>query len=86
MFYERDTIRPMRELEHEVPAKHQHERPVEDQDESIEFTPGEARALKALYGNLRHRDARLYVASDHEATMVLGALGKLVTGMHHAGY
>lgn len=86
MFYERDTIRPMREPEHEVPARHQHDRPVEDQDESVEFTPGESHALRALYGNLSHRDARLYVASDHEATLLLGALAKLVAGMRQAGY
>lgn len=86
MEHERGSSNHQRELERRDAVKHGHERPTEEDYDTVDFTPAEGRMLILFFDNLRCKDARFHLASDGELVLLLRAANKLTAGLKAAGY
>lgn len=83
---ERCSSKHQHELEHLDAVRHEHERPTEEDYDTVEFTPAEGRMLIRFFEDFGYPDARRRCASDVEALLMLRAIDKLSSGLRAAGY
>ena len=86
MEHERGSSKHLRELERRDAVKHGHERPTEEDYDTVDFTPAEGRMLIRFFEDFGYQDAKRRFASDVEALLMLRAIDKLSSGLRAAGY
>lgn len=86
MEHEREASKRQVEQARLDALKHEHERAVDEDYESIDFTPIEGRLLIRFLEGFCLRDAKQYFANDVEALRMMKAVAKLSAGLREAGY